>query len=66
MLVNNAGISNPVAEVTGTLALEVFDTNAIGVVRVTQAALPLLRKSENPVVVNVFERARVVLGCDQP
>ena len=25
----------------------------IGVIRVTQAALPLLRKSDNPVVVNV-------------
>jgi NAD(P)-dependent dehydrogenase (short-subunit alcohol dehydrogenase family) len=31
----------------------VFDTNTIGVIRVTQAALPLLRTSENPVVVNV-------------
>ena len=31
----------------------VFDTNAIGLIRVTQAALPLLEKSENPVVVNV-------------
>jgi NAD(P)-dependent dehydrogenase (short-subunit alcohol dehydrogenase family) len=35
------------------IALEVFDTNAIGVIRVTQAALPLLERSENPVVVNV-------------
>ena len=30
-----------------------FDTNVVGVVRVTQAALPLLRKSDNPVVVNI-------------
>ena len=30
-----------------------FDTNAIGLIRVTQAALPLLERSENPVVVNV-------------
>ena len=30
-----------------------FDTNAVGLIRVTQAALPLLQKSENPVVVNV-------------
>jgi hypothetical protein len=28
---------------------DVFATNAIGVVRVTQAALPLLHKSDNPV-----------------
>ena len=53
VLVNNAGISRPMAEVSGPVALETFDTNVIGVVRVTHAALPLLRKSENPVVVNV-------------
>ena len=52
VLVNNAGISTT-AEVTGDVALQVFDTNAIGLIRVTQAALPLLEKSENPVVVNV-------------
>ena len=53
VLVNNAGISNPIADVNGPEALKVFDTNVIGLIRVTQAALPLLRKSENPVVVNV-------------
>jgi len=52
VLVNNAGISTT-ADITGPVALEVFDTNAVGVVRVTQAALPLLEASENPVVVNV-------------
>jgi NAD(P)-dependent dehydrogenase (short-subunit alcohol dehydrogenase family) len=52
VLVNNAGIS-ATGDVTGRIALEVFDTNAIGVIRVTQAALPLLDRSENPVVVNV-------------
>ncbi len=52
VLVNNAGISTT-ADVNGPEALRVFDTNAIGLVRVTQAALPLLAKSENPVVVNV-------------
>jgi NAD(P)-dependent dehydrogenase (short-subunit alcohol dehydrogenase family) len=52
VLVNNAGIS-AVGDVTGATALEVFDTNAIGLIRVTQAALPLLERSENPVVVNV-------------
>jgi NAD(P)-dependent dehydrogenase (short-subunit alcohol dehydrogenase family) len=60
VLVNNAGIAsyefteNGVGEKTdGPSALAVFDTNAVGIIRVTQAALPLLRKSENPVVVNV-------------
>jgi NAD(P)-dependent dehydrogenase (short-subunit alcohol dehydrogenase family) len=52
VLVNNAGISTT-ADVNGPVALKVFDTNVIGIVRVTQAALPLLKKSENPVVVNV-------------
>jgi NAD(P)-dependent dehydrogenase (short-subunit alcohol dehydrogenase family) len=52
VLVNNAGISTT-AEVDGPEALKVFDTNAIGLIRVTQAALPLLEKSGNPVVVNV-------------
>jgi NAD(P)-dependent dehydrogenase (short-subunit alcohol dehydrogenase family) len=52
VLVNNAGIS-AVGDVTGPVALSVFDTNVIGVIRVTQAALPLLELSENPVVVNV-------------
>jgi NAD(P)-dependent dehydrogenase (short-subunit alcohol dehydrogenase family) len=52
VLVNNAGIST-VADVNGPEALKVFDTNAIGLIRVTQAALALLEKSDNPVVVNV-------------
>jgi NAD(P)-dependent dehydrogenase (short-subunit alcohol dehydrogenase family) len=52
VLVNNAGISTT-SDVNGQVAQEVFDTNVIGVIRVTQAALPLLEKSENPVVVNV-------------
>jgi NAD(P)-dependent dehydrogenase (short-subunit alcohol dehydrogenase family) len=52
VLVNNAGVSST-ADVSGPDALAVFDTNAIGVIRVTQAALPLLVTSENPVVVNV-------------
>ena len=56
VLVNNAGIWDGrigVDGLTGATALKEFDTNVIGVVSVTQAALPLLRKSQNPVVVNV-------------
>jgi NAD(P)-dependent dehydrogenase (short-subunit alcohol dehydrogenase family) len=55
VLVNNAGIAEGVGVdgLTGQIALTQFDTNVIGVVRVTQAALPLLRKSGNPVVVNI-------------
>jgi NAD(P)-dependent dehydrogenase (short-subunit alcohol dehydrogenase family) len=44
----------------GRVALEVFDTNVIGIIRVTQAALPLLEKSENPVVVT--SRAHLALA----
>jgi NAD(P)-dependent dehydrogenase (short-subunit alcohol dehydrogenase family) len=51
VLVNNAGISK--MALNGPEALQVFDTNAVSIVRVTQAALPLLRKSANPAVVNV-------------
>jgi NAD(P)-dependent dehydrogenase (short-subunit alcohol dehydrogenase family) len=51
VLVNNAGIGK--LGLNGPEALEVFDTNAVSVIRVTQAALPLLRESANPVVVNV-------------
>ena len=52
VLVNNAGISG-FGELDGPTALHVFDTNAVGIVRVTEAALPLLRRSSNPTVVNV-------------
>ena len=51
VLINNAGIGLPA--LNGPDALKVFDTNAVSIIRVTQAALPLLRKSQNPVVVNV-------------
>lgn len=54
VLVNNAGIG--IAEndgVTAANALLEFDTNAVSVVRLTQAALPLLLRSDNPVVVNL-------------
>ncbi|MBM2615112.1 SDR family NAD(P)-dependent oxidoreductase [Actinoplanes sp. LDG1-06] len=52
VLVNNAGLLGE-GPVDGAKALRVFDTNAVGVVRVTEAALPLLRKSANPNVVTV-------------
>lgn len=56
VLVNNAGIQE-FEPVSGPLALRGFDTNAVGVVRVTEAALPLLRGSTNPVVVTVSSSA---------
>jgi NAD(P)-dependent dehydrogenase (short-subunit alcohol dehydrogenase family) len=56
VLVNNAGIVGPRAAVRDTTAdhvAAVYATNVFGVVRVTQAFLPLLEESENPVIVNV-------------
>ncbi|MFF5179727.1 SDR family NAD(P)-dependent oxidoreductase [Micromonospora sp. NPDC000316] len=52
VLVNNAGVLGD-GPMDGPNALRVFDTNAVGIVRVTEAALPLLRKSSNPTVVTV-------------
>lgn len=52
VLVHNAGVLGN-GPVDGPRALEVFDINAVGIVRVTEAALPLLRKSDNPTVVTV-------------
>ena len=58
VLVNNAGIAKRTKDgrgeaLDGPSALEVFDTNAVGIIRTTEAALPFLRRSDNPVVVNV-------------
>ncbi len=56
VLVNNAGIAKRAGggeAHDGPSALEVFDANAVGIIRTTEAALPLLKKSANPVVVNV-------------
>jgi NAD(P)-dependent dehydrogenase (short-subunit alcohol dehydrogenase family) len=56
VLVNNAGIvgnRKPFAELTAEDVELVFATNVLGVVRVTQAFVPVLERSDNPVIVNV-------------
>src|SRR5262249_14322004 len=56
VLINNAGISGgrvPVEEVRPQDIARVFETNVFGLVRVTRAFLPALRRSANPVIVNV-------------
>lgn len=61
VLINNAGIEERTpdggvvgaAEVTADMMRTVFETNVFGMVRVTHAFLPLLRRSAAPVVVNV-------------
>lgn len=56
ILINNAGIAGVFAkpeDITGSDMEKVYNTNVFGVVRVTNAFIPLLRRSENPVIVNV-------------
>jgi len=58
VVINNAGIAKRTGGGTtealdGPSVLEVFDTNVVGITRLTQASLPLLDQSDNPVVVNV-------------
>jgi NAD(P)-dependent dehydrogenase (short-subunit alcohol dehydrogenase family) len=56
VLINNAGITGghrPVEETTADDVRLVYETNVFGIVRVTQAFLPLLERSEHPVIVNV-------------
>jgi NAD(P)-dependent dehydrogenase (short-subunit alcohol dehydrogenase family) len=57
VLVNNAGIGGAWPQDPDTLDLDVLrtvlDTNVFGVIRVTNALLPLLRRSPAPRIVNV-------------
>ncbi|MER6814068.1 SDR family NAD(P)-dependent oxidoreductase [Spirillospora sp. NPDC000708] len=74
VLVNNAGIEarlpdNGVpgaADVTADQMRTVFETNVFGVVRVTHAFLPLLRRSEAPVIVNVSSGLASLAGVGDP
>lgn len=51
VLIHNAGILE--TELGAATAQRSFDTNAVGIVRVTEAALPLLQRSSNANVVTV-------------
>jgi NAD(P)-dependent dehydrogenase (short-subunit alcohol dehydrogenase family) len=56
VLINNAGVHGPAGDpsgLTGKDVLGVFDVNVAGVVRTTTAFLPLLRRSADPVIINV-------------
>jgi NAD(P)-dependent dehydrogenase (short-subunit alcohol dehydrogenase family) len=56
LLINNAGVSggrSKPEEVTAQQLREIFETNVFGVVRVTHAFLPLLRKAQSPAIINV-------------
>lgn len=74
VLINNAGIEgrgegNTVIgaeEVTADDMRTTFDTNVFGVVRVTHAFLPLLRRSAAPVVVNVSSGLASLTALSDP
>ena len=57
VLINNAGITGGMSQMPTTADLDVIravvETNVIGVVRVTNAMLPLLRRSPSPRIVNM-------------
>ena len=57
VLVNNAAITGGMPQeptrVSAAQVLEVANTNVVGVIRVTNAMLPLLRRSPSPRIVNV-------------
>jgi NAD(P)-dependent dehydrogenase (short-subunit alcohol dehydrogenase family) len=56
VLINNAGITGggvAPADATADDMRRVYETNVFGLVRVTHTALPLLNKSDRPVIVNV-------------
>jgi NAD(P)-dependent dehydrogenase (short-subunit alcohol dehydrogenase family) len=56
VLINNAGVHGPAGDpsgLTGNDVLAVLDVNVVGVVRTTTAFLPLLRRSQDPVIINV-------------
>ncbi|CAN5819562.1 SDR family oxidoreductase [soil metagenome] len=55
VVVNNAGIgaAGDVATNSDELWLRLYDVNVVGMARVTRAALPYLRRSAHPVIVNM-------------
>jgi NAD(P)-dependent dehydrogenase (short-subunit alcohol dehydrogenase family) len=69
ILVNNAGIATsggPPSETSLDGMREVFETNVLGVIAVTNAMLPLLRRAPSPRIVNVSsELGSVAFMSDQ-
>ncbi|MFE9422005.1 SDR family oxidoreductase [Kitasatospora sp. NPDC006697] len=79
VLINNAGVQaemlpNPdgppkiigAEELTADIMRRTFETNVFGLVRVTGAFLPLLRRSAAPVVVNVSSGLASLSGVTDP
>jgi len=56
VLVNNAGLArglNPIAEASDQDWIEMWESNVLGLMRVTRACLPLLRKAKHGHIVNL-------------
>jgi NAD(P)-dependent dehydrogenase (short-subunit alcohol dehydrogenase family) len=70
ILVNNAAISrdrpHPPSELPVTALREIFETNVLGVVAVTNAMLPLLRKSPSACIGNVSSGLGTVAFLTDP
>jgi len=68
VLVNNAGIMSksdaPALEVGADVVRELFETNALGSLRVAQALAPLLRKSDRGRIVNMSSGMGALEGND--
>ncbi len=67
VLVNNAGVFGPaegVAEIDLAEIGRVFEVNTIGPIRLAQAFLPLLRRSDHPRIVNVSSGAGQLSDMD--
>jgi NAD(P)-dependent dehydrogenase (short-subunit alcohol dehydrogenase family) len=58
LVFNNAGILDwsPLDEVSSDAFRSIYETNVIGVFRVSEAAIPLLRNGHEPLIVNLSSR----------
>lgn len=69
VLVNNAGIGGPMtppADIRAADLWDVFETNVFGVVRVTNAFLPLLRAAGHPRIVMVSSGLGSIAATTDP
>ena len=68
ILVNNAGIArgNPASETDLALMQEVYEVNVFGVIRVTNAMLPLLRRAPAARIVNVSSEVGSITSQTDP
>ena len=70
ILINNAGTGGVLPQDFATLDLKnlrgIFETNFFGVIQTTQEFLPLLRKSEQPAIINVSSEVGSLTALSTP